>query len=524
MFWPDKVAQEIIKSGKYQPFWVDDMKTPSGRIHVGALRGVVIHHLIYQALKDQGVKATYSYVFNDMDPMDGFPHYLPKKFKTHMGEPLFKIPSPEKGYNSFAQCYAQQFIDVFNYLGIKPKIIWSHQLYESGKMNSVIKQALDRVKKVRSLYQEISGYEKPKNWYPFQVICPQCGKVGTTITTDWDGKRVSFECRENLVNWAKGCGYQAKISPLNGTGKLMWKVDWAATWKTVGVTIEWSGKDHMSEGGSYDLSSAICDQVFEYPKPHARLYEWFLAKGGKKMSSSKGVGISAKEVAQTLPPHILRFLLVKTHHRRAITFDPNQNKAILDLFDDYDTYAQEFYQKGQKSKHARAWEMSQVKTPPKTQPFYPRFRDVVKALQDPKIKVKQKFVKQKGSNLTQVEEKILKQRVKYAKVWLKSYAPDEMVFKFTDVIPKEAKSLSADQKKYLKEVVKVLKQTWTQPEELQQALYETAKNLDVSVKKAFQAIYLSLIGKTHGPKAAWFLLEQDVDQVIERFKKTSQNT
>ncbi|HUW21080.1 MAG TPA: lysine--tRNA ligase, partial [Candidatus Bathyarchaeia archaeon] len=81
MFWPDRFASEIIKSGKYRPYHVDDMKTPSGRIHVGALRGVIVHDLIFKALKEKGKKVDYTWVFNDMDPMDAFPHYLPEKFK-----------------------------------------------------------------------------------------------------------------------------------------------------------------------------------------------------------------------------------------------------------------------------------------------------------------------------------------------------------------------------------------------------------------------------------------------------------
>ena len=56
MFWADRIARKINKSGKYQPYWVDDMKTPSGRVHVGSLRGVIIHDLIFKALKDAGAK------------------------------------------------------------------------------------------------------------------------------------------------------------------------------------------------------------------------------------------------------------------------------------------------------------------------------------------------------------------------------------------------------------------------------------------------------------------------------------
>ena len=67
-------------------------------------------------------------------------------------------------------------------------------------------------------------YDLPKNWHPFQVICPKCSKVGATLVTGWDGEEVSFECQPNKVEWAQGCGHKSKISPFGGTGKLLWKV------------------------------------------------------------------------------------------------------------------------------------------------------------------------------------------------------------------------------------------------------------------------------------------------------------
>ena len=183
-----------------------------------------------------------------MDPMDGFPTYLPEKFKQYMGRPLFKVPSPRAGFESLAECYAKEFQTVFESLGFKPKIFWSSRMYESGKFDEVIREALDKVAEVRRLYQEVSGYDKPVDWYPFQPICPKCGLVGSTIVTGWDGSEVEFECRENLVDWCRGCGYKGKVSPFGGTGKLMWKVDWAAHWRVIGVTVEGAGKDHMTEG------------------------------------------------------------------------------------------------------------------------------------------------------------------------------------------------------------------------------------------------------------------------------------
>ncbi|MCJ7827663.1 lysine--tRNA ligase, partial [Patescibacteria group bacterium] len=260
MFWADELVNQIAKK-QTGPHHVDDMKTPSGRIHVGALRGVAIHGLIQQLLKG----SVYTYIFNDMDPMDGFPQYLPDEFRAYMGRPLCQVPSPEKGFASLAECYAKEFVGVFKKLGFRPKVFWSSQMYQEGRLDEAIRVALDKAEKVRQLYRDISGYNKPASWHPFQVICPQCGLVGSTMVTGWDGEKVSFECRPDLVDWCKGCGHEGKISPFGGTGKLMWKVDWAAHWKVIGVTIEGAGKDHMTKGGSYDLSKALCWEVFDHP-------------------------------------------------------------------------------------------------------------------------------------------------------------------------------------------------------------------------------------------------------------------
>ena len=96
--WVDAVAKNIAEwqtQHHIPQLHIDDMKTPSGRVHTGALRGVMIHDLVAKALAKQfpGVKSTY--VFNDMDAMDGLPTYLdPAIYQQHMGKPLYKIPVP----------------------------------------------------------------------------------------------------------------------------------------------------------------------------------------------------------------------------------------------------------------------------------------------------------------------------------------------------------------------------------------------------------------------------------------------
>lgn len=517
MYWADRFAKQIIKSGKHKPYWADDMKTPSGRIHVGSLRGVITHDLIYKALLDSGAKATFSYVIDDHDPMDGLPNYLDeKKYKKYLGQPLNTIPSPKPGYKSFGHYFAQDFIEVFNACGCQPKVIWASQLYKSGKMNKGIKKCLNQAEKIRKIYKKVADSQKPKDWYPLQVVCQKCGKVGTTKVIDWDGEKVTYKCLPDLVKWASGCGQTAKVSPFNGIGKLPWKIEWAVKWQAIGITIEGAGKDHMSEGGSHDIAAAICKEVIDYSVPFAFSHEFFLI-GGRKMSSSKGLGSSSRDMYNLLPPQILRFLMARPRYSQAIDFDPEGN-TIADLFDEYDSCAQEFYKK-EKSDFGRIWQLSQVKPIPKTKPFLFRFRDVANYIQLPSVNIYKKFEEIKSGRLTKTEKDILDERIKYAKIWLNSYAPKELVYQVTSQVSKEAKNLSDKQKTYLKEVIKLIEKKDWQPEKLQAELYQLTKKLNVPASQAFQAIYLALIGKTHGPKAAWFLLDQDKNFIVQRFKK-----
>ena len=163
------------------------------------------------------------------------------------------------------------------------------------------------------------------------------------------------------------------------------------------------------------------------------------------------------------------------------------------------------------------FELSQVDGKAPEKHYLPRFSDVVNYVQDSKIDVYKKFEELKGNKLSKEETKALDERINYAKIWLKDYAPKEEVFTPSGEIPKEAKNLSDKQKEYLIKVAETLGKG-PDPERLQTILYDLSKEIGLPAKDAFGAIYLALIGKTHGPKAAWFLLEHK-DKAIKRFEE-----
>src|SRR6185503_2449974 len=99
--------------------------------------------------------------------------------------------------------------------------------------------------------------------------------------------------------------------------------------------IEPNGKDLATAGGSRDRSEAIAREVFEREPPINFPYE-FLNIGGKKMSTSKGLGATAHGMAEVLPPEQLRFLFIRPRPNQVIEFDPEGTDAIPRLFDEFD--------------------------------------------------------------------------------------------------------------------------------------------------------------------------------------------
>lgn len=500
MFWADALVKE--RKGKE---WVNDAWTPSGIVHMGGLKGPVIHDVIFKVLKEQKADAKYTFGFDDFDPIDGLPPDLAVSHKDYMGVPVFLAPSPD-GNGTFADYFGKRMRHMFKELGIQAEIYLGSEKYKQGAYNEGIRKMLDSVQTVRAVYEEM--YKKPvkENWYPLQVICPKCNKLGTTKVTDWDGKEVTFTCEPSMVTWAKGCGTTGKISPFDGNAKLPWKPEWSVKWYSFGVTIECSGKDHMSAGGSFEIAANILKAVFKQEPPTALPYEFFLWNG-KKMSSSKGLGLTGEELLEVLPPEVARFLMIKTEPNRAVEFNPKGTDIIPKLYDEYQKAAEEYYGKtGEDS--ARAFELSQMKEIKK--PPAIRFSVLAQWVQMPNMQPK-------------IKEEGLEEWAKYAKVWIEKYAPDNDKFLVQKELPVEVGDLSEKQKELLARIASELDKDWD-AEEFQTQIYEFGKALGLNGKETFAAIYTALIGKNHGPKAAWLILSLEKEFVKKRFAEVSSSS
>ena len=117
-------------------------------------------------------------------------------------------------------------------------------LYPTGQLDPFIRTALDRAALVRDIYRRVANVQHPDTWHPLGVICPTCGKVGTTIVTDWDGENGLLRVpRASTSSGRPAAAHSGWVSPFGGAAKLPWNLEWAAQWSLFGVTIEPNGKD-----------------------------------------------------------------------------------------------------------------------------------------------------------------------------------------------------------------------------------------------------------------------------------------
>jgi len=510
--WNEKLIEKLTG-----PQLVNDSKTPSGRVHVGSLRGVLIHDAVYRALLSRGFDAKYSYGIDDLDPLDGLPADAEPWLKDYMGYPLCSVPAPEtSSATDLADHYISEFLGLFNKLGVGAEIYRTRDLYRSGRFNEAIDAILKNAAIVRKVYAEVSNAARPANWLPFQVICEGCGKIGVTEVTNYDGKEVSYSCRPDLVTWASGCGNRGRISPFDGNGKLPWKLEWVAKWHTLGVTIEGAGKDHCTRGGSREVAAACLRGIFGEEPPLNVPYEFFLIVGAK-MSSSKAIGTSAREMGDLLPPEILRFLMIRTPPKKTVNFSTDHD-YLVKLYNEHDRLVESCLSGRATAEQEKTLELIEVN--PRSTAYHPvGFQLLTALLQLPHIDIEKEIEQRSETSPTRADKDSLHKRLRSARYWLENFAAAEDRLELQLEVPDSVEWLRASQRAFLSLLGSRFPTDRIAEDEYQRFIFDTARLTPIDHKSAFQALYRALLDKDQGPKGGALLSYLGTYFLIERFSK-----
>jgi len=534
-YWTDKVVEEVkhnVKENKVlqkivkeRGYIVYDEKTPSGRIHIGSGRGWVIHDIIAKTLRDHGLKGRFIFSSDDIDPFDSIPAFLPKeKFEKFLGMPLRNIPSPKKGYESYADYFFSECTELFDEWGIEAELESTGERYINGDFNWAIKTALDSSQKIQEIYKKIYGKAVGAEKLPFNPICEKCGKIGTTLAYEWDAEReiVKYSCKSDFVEWARGCGYEGKLSPYNGNGKLPWKVEWAAKWPTVGVVVETAGKDHFTKGGSRTVAVALACEIFNYPPPwpstckdEGKGYEFFLVEG-KKMSTSKGIGVGFAEISQLVPPEILRFLTIKTRPEATIDFKEENVPLVYNDLERYERiyFGLEKVDKREKANTKKIYELSVIGRVPTKKPFRPPFEKLIELVKILPENNQLEFSINKLKEWNQINvvtnkiKKIVEERLIFAKTWYENFA------KVSEI----ELQISEEHRFVIHELINAIKEE-DDGERLQAKIFDLVRKHNLEMKDFFKTVYQILLKSDRGPRLGPYIIERGKEEVIQKLKE-----
>jgi lysyl-tRNA synthetase, class I len=327
--WPFEEARKLVArvGGKAPAKGYVLLETgygPSGLPHIGTFGEVVRTTMVRRAFQRLSDVPTRLFCFSDdMDGLRKVPDNVPNKamLAAHLGKPLTAVPDPfsneHPSFGAANNARLRAFLDSF---GFEYEFQSATEWYKSGRFDTMLLTMLRHYDEVQAVMLPTLGPERRETYSIFLPISPKTGRVlqvpviqtnveaGTIVYRDEDGSLVE--------------------TPVTGGNvKLQWKADWAGRWFALDVDYEMYGKDLIP---SAELSAKIVKILGGRP-PEGFNYELFLDEAGRKISKSKGNGLSVEDWLRYAPPESLALYMFQAPRRaKRLYFD-----VIPRAIDDY---------------------------------------------------------------------------------------------------------------------------------------------------------------------------------------------
>jgi lysyl-tRNA synthetase len=355
--WLDPLVDEIINR-KQNPIVMSAGKTPSGHVHLGFMREVIIGDAIRRLLKNKRKKVIFRIFFDSYDAAKRFPSYIPNNYgKKYLGHPFALIPPPfdDIEAKSYAEYFGKELANTFSDFGIDIQVIWTHELYQQSEMQEKLRIGLENANKAKKILlshlthamseeEREEKYASYENWMPAMVVCENCGR---TIIKNQEGeiitnRVINFNKKKDSVSYiCPACEYSGEVTLSSGLVKIGWRLDWPAKWSMEPKNVyEGSGKDHFTKiTGSWDVAVDLCKNIYGYEGPVGLGFEW-MRLGDTDMGTSKGVVFMPKTYLSMAEPELLRMIVLTTNPSRHISF---RIEELSLLYDDFERLERIYY-------------------------------------------------------------------------------------------------------------------------------------------------------------------------------------
>ncbi|MFQ6135155.1 MAG: lysine--tRNA ligase [Nitrososphaerales archaeon] len=512
--WLDKVAADLIdreeKLGRSLSLVrVESGLGASGIPHVGSLGDAVRAYGVMLALKDKGYRSELIAYSDDMDGLRKVPEGLPSWLNDYLAHPVSRIPDPFDCHPSYGAHMSSILTDGLDKLDVEYRFQSGAEAYRRGLLNEQIAKILEKSHLIGKKIAEMLGQKKFEDILPYYPVCASCGRIYVAEAYRYDPRerKVLYRCRGAEVGRRRveGCGCEGEADVTAGEGKLSWKGEFAARWAALDIRFEAYGKDIAD---SVKVNDWIAEEVLGYPPPHHVRYELFLDKSGKKISKSLGNVFTPQAWLTYGTPKSLLLLMFKR-------ISGTRNLSVEDIpvyMDEYDTLEDVYFGRGKEANPAKLrklkglYEYINHLAPPRSPSIHAPYRLIAQlASVAPKDNPTEYVVEKLKSYRTIREaDEDFKKRVRLAFNWAEE-------FRATEKIKVE---LTPGERRAIIDIVRLIKTT-SEPEAIQNKIFEAAKANKIPPPKLFKMLYKILIGSERGPRLGPYIADIGTERAAE---------
>ncbi|MBV9025146.1 MAG: lysine--tRNA ligase [Streptomycetaceae bacterium] len=513
--------------------------SPSGPIHLGNLREIMVPHLVADEIKRRGVPCEHILSWDDFDRYRKVPVGYDPSYSEHIGKPLTSVPAPaDSEYDSWSDHFKAPFRAALATLGVEVSEISQTHEYTSGTYRDRILHAMRERRRIDAV---LGRYRTKKraaeagentddeetgvaaDYYPYKPYCAVCDRDLTTVTSyDEETTELAYTCV---------CGHReiVRLSEFN-RGKLVWKVDWPMRWAYKGVMFEPSGVDHQSPGSSFMVGQQLVREIFGAQPPIGPMYAFVGISGMAKMSSSKGGVPTAEDALRIMEPQLLRWLYARRRPNQA--FNISFDQEISRTYDEWDALERKI-EAGTAAPvdvaiHARAsgTASGELPTTSRKLPFrtLASVVDITTGHEEQTLRILRDFtIEDPLSSLDQLQPRLSK-----AETWVTTHVePEQRTQVRAEPDSETLTTLGDADREALKLLANGLDEHWSLEglttlvyavPKLQAGLTIDAKptpELKVAQRAFFALLYKLLVGRDTGPRLPTLLLAVGADKVRE---------
>ncbi len=508
--WPFEEARKIVERLEKEGAAADRVVLfetgygPSGLPHIGTFGEVARTTMVRHAFETlaPGVKTRLLCFSDDMDGLRKVPTNVPNQemLANYINMPLTKVPDPFGTHPSFGEhnnARLRAFLDSY---GFQYEFASSTDYYKSGRFDATLLKVLEKFDAIMDIMLPSLREERASTYSPILPVSPRTGHVLLVplVSRNVEKGTVSYEEPDT--------GEIVEVPVTGGHCKLQWKADWAMRWAALKVDYEMAGKDLID---SVKLASRICRTLGVNP-PEGFNYELFLDQEGKKISKSKGNGLSIEDWLRYASPESLQLFMYQAPRTgKRLYFD-----VIPKNVDEYLSFLTAYPKQAAKERLGNpAWHIHAGNPPTEELPIsFSLLLNLASASHSDDKDVLWGFIRRYAPDATPERFPRLDHMVGYAINYFHDFVKPSKVYRAPSEIEKIA----------LTDLAEALEKAepQTSAEDLQNIVYEIGKTHGFeNLRDWFKALYEILLGEAQGPRFGSFIVLYGVKETVSLIRR-----